>query len=184
MQNCLYPLPTTLVGVTVDGKPNFLTIAHVGIVTPTMVSLGMNKVHFSNAGIREHGVFSINIPSVELLRETDACGLISGSKADKASLFDVFYGELEKAPMIEQCPVNMECRLVQTVDFITHELFVAEIAATHCDEDILDDGSVDFGRIRPLLFVMNDRSYWELGNKLAPAWNVGRELRDRLKHGA
>ena len=180
-RNCLYPLPTTLVGATVDGKTNFITIAHVGIATPGSVSLGMGKTHYTNAGIREHGAFSVNIPSEDLLEKTDCCGLVSGRDIDKSSLFTVFHGELEHAPMIEECPINMECRLVETVSFPTHDLFIGEIVATHCDEEILEDGVVDFARVKPLLFVMNDRGYWRLGDKLAQAWNAGMELRAKLK---
>jgi len=180
-RNCLYPLPTTIVGAVVDGKPNFITIAHVGIATPGSVSLGMGKTHFTNAGIRENGAFSINIPSEDLLEQTDCCGLVSGRDTDKASLFTVFYGELKDAPMIEECPINMECRLVETVDFPTHDLFIGEVTATHCDEEILQDGVVDFARVRPLLFVMNDRGYWSIGHKVAQAWNAGMDLRKKLK---
>ena len=60
--NALYPMPTTLVGVTVNGKPNFLTVAHVGILnhgTPQYLSIGLGKVHYSNVGIHENRTFSI-----------------------------------------------------------------------------------------------------------------------------
>lgn len=70
-KNCLYPLPTTLVGALVDGKPNYVTIAHVGIMDPGSVSLGMNKVHYTNAGVKENGTFSVNIPSAKIVKETD-----------------------------------------------------------------------------------------------------------------
>jgi len=86
-KNCLYPLPTTLVGAKVGGKPNYITIAHVGIMDLGSVSLGMAKIHYTNAGIKENKTFSINIPSIEMVKETDYCGIVSGKKADKAKLF-------------------------------------------------------------------------------------------------
>ena len=52
-KNCLYPLPTMLVGALVNGKPNYIAIAHVGIMDPESVSLGMNKLHFTNSGIKD-----------------------------------------------------------------------------------------------------------------------------------
>lgn len=70
-KNCLYPLPTVLVGALVDGKPNFVTIAHVGIMDPGAVSLGMNKKHYTNAGIKANKTFSVNIPSTKMVKETD-----------------------------------------------------------------------------------------------------------------
>ena len=175
-KNCLYPLPTTLVGVLVNGKPNFITIAHVGIMDLGSVSLGMNKGHFSNAGIKENGTFSINIPSEKIVKETDYCGLVSGKTENKATMFKTFFGKLKTAPMIEECAVNMECELIKTVDFPNHDVFIGKIVNTFCDEEVLTEGSVDFGKVRPLLFVMNDCSYWSLGRKIAKAWDIGKDL--------
>ena len=93
--NALYPMPTTLVGATVNGKPNFLAVAHVGILNhgvPQYLSIGLHKVHYSNAGIHENKTFSICLPSEDLMIETDYCGIMTGKNTDKAALFDVFYG--------------------------------------------------------------------------------------------
>jgi flavin reductase (DIM6/NTAB) family NADH-FMN oxidoreductase RutF len=176
-KNCLYPLPTTLVGALVDGKPNYVTIAHVGIMDPGSVSLGMNKAHYTNAGIKANGTFSVNIPSVQLVKETDYCGLMSGKTEDKAAYFKTFFGKLKTAPMIEECAVNMECELIKTVDFPNHDIFMGKVVATYCDETVLTDGVLDFGKVQPILFVMNDRSYWKLGAKLAKAWDIGKNLK-------
>ena len=175
-RNCLYPLPTTLVGALVHGKPNYSTIAHVGIMDLGSVSLGMNKVHYTNGGIKANGTFSVNIPSVRMVKETDYCGLVSGKTEDKAACFKTFYGKLKTAPMIEECTINMECELIKTIDFPNHDVFVGKIAATYCDETVLNEGVVDFGKVQPILFVMNDRSYWNLGSRFAKAWDIGKEL--------
>lgn len=176
-KNCLYPMPTTLVGANVNGKPNYITIAHVGIVDPGSVSLGMAKVHYTNIGIKDNGTFSVNIPSIDMVKETDYCGLVSGRNVDKSKLFESFYGKLGTAPMIKKCPVNMECRLLQTVDFPRHDIFLGEVIETFCDEEYLTDGVVDFRKVNPILFVMNDRSYWKLGEPMAKAWEIGKELK-------
>jgi flavin reductase (DIM6/NTAB) family NADH-FMN oxidoreductase RutF len=179
-KNCLYPMPTTLVGALVNGKPNYIAIAHVGIMDLKSVSLSMFKSHYTNAGIVESGTFSINIPSVDQVKETDYCGMVSGKKVDKGALFHTFYGSLKTAPMIREFPINMECRLIRTVDMPKHDVFVGEIVETHCDEScVTDDGEVDFARVRPILFVMNDKGYWRLGDRFAGAWEAGKELRDR-----
>jgi flavin reductase (DIM6/NTAB) family NADH-FMN oxidoreductase RutF len=176
VKNCLYPMPATIVGALVNSKPNYATIAHVGIMELTTISLGMNKSHYTNQGIKENKTFSVNIPSEEMVKKTDYCGLVSGKNQDKANLFKTFYGPLKTAPLIEECYLNMECQLVKTVDFPTHDVFVGKIAETYCDEKVLTDGIVDLSKLRPLLFSMNDRSYWRIGNKIAKAWNVGNEL--------
>ena len=104
--SCPFPLPVTIFGVDVGGKSNFIAISWVNQAngTPTMYAAAINKRHYSNAGIKESRTFSINIPSVDMLEVTDFCGLVSGRKTDKSGLFDVFYGELQTAPMISQCP--------------------------------------------------------------------------------
>ena len=178
-KNCLYPLPTTLVGATVNGRPNYVTIAHVGIMDPGSVSLGMSKMHYTNVGIKENGTFSINMPSAKMVKETDYCGLVSGKNEEKAILFKTFFGKLKTAPMIEECPINMECKLVKTVDFPTHDIFIGQVMATYCDEDILSKGVVDLAKFQPILFAMNDRSYWTIGERLASAWNVGKSLKTK-----
>jgi flavin reductase (DIM6/NTAB) family NADH-FMN oxidoreductase RutF len=174
--NCLYPMPVTLIGANVDGKPNFITIAHVGIMDFSHVSVSMGKTHYTNPGIRDTGTFSVNIPSTAMVRETDYCGLVSGRKADKGSLFEVFYGELETAPMISQCPMNMECSLAETVDMLRHDVFIGEIVATYCDEELMEGDSVDFAKVEPILFAMYDKSYFRLGERFADAWSVGKGL--------
>lgn len=175
--NALYPTPTVLVGAMVNGAPNFCTIAHVGIMTHDHISLGMGKIHHTNAGIKENKTFSVCLPSESLVVETDYCGMVSGKKTDKAALFEVFYGELETAPMIRQCAVCMECRLARIVDFPTHDVFVGEIVQTHADASVLADDTIDVSRIKPLLFDMNSRKYWSLGGEIAKCWNVGRQLK-------
>jgi flavin reductase (DIM6/NTAB) family NADH-FMN oxidoreductase RutF len=163
----------------VNGKPNYITIAHVGIMDPGSVSLGMAKMHYTNAGIKENGTFSINMPSTKMVKETDHCGLVSGKNLDKATLFKTFFGKLGTAPMIEECPVNMECKLVKTVDFPSHDIFIGQVIATYCDENILTEGVVDLAKSQPILFAMNDRSYWMVGKKLAKAWSIGKTLKNK-----
>jgi len=89
---------------------------------PGSVSLGMNRAHYTNAGIRENGTFSVNLPDEPLVMKTDHRGLVSGRKVDKGAPFKTFSGKLKTAPMIEECPVNMECRPERTVDFPSHDI--------------------------------------------------------------
>lgn len=177
VKNCMYPMPVTLVGANVDGKPNFITIAHVGIMDYSHVSVSMGKMHYTSKGIRENRTFSVNIPSIELVKQTDYCGLVSGRKFDKAAVFETFYGRLETAPMICECPINMECRLSLTVDMPNHDVFMGEIVEAYCEEDIVvGKDMVDFARANPILFAMYDNSYFKLGERFADAWSVGKEL--------
>lgn len=180
--NALYPTPTTLVGATVNGKPNFLTVAHVGILnhgTPQYLSVGLGKVHYTNAGILENKTFSICLPSEDLMVETDYCGIMTGKKTDKAALFNVYYGELETAPMIRECPIAMELKLHQVLDFPNHDTFIGELIQTYVDEGIITAGKIDIEKLRPLLFDMNSVKYWSLGSAVGNCWNVGKTLKQK-----
>lgn len=177
--NVLYPTPVVLVGVLVGHKPNFLTVSHIGPLNhaiPRLVSVSMAKIHYSNRGVSEHNAFSINIPAQEMVCETDYCGMVSGAKIDKAELFELFYGELKGAPMIQQCPLNMACRLYDVYDLPTHDVFIGEIVQTYADEGVLTEGAVDLGKVKPLLFDMNRRRYWSIGESIAACWQAGKDL--------
>lgn len=185
--NALYPSLTTIVGCVVDGKPNFLAVAHVGIMNhgqPQYLSVGINKKHHSPKGIFEHKQFSICVPSQDMLVETDYVGLVSGRNTDKSQIFELFQGELEHAPLIKSCPVCMECRLHSVVDFEAHHVFIGEIVATHVEESALTpDGKVDIAKVKPLLFDMASVKYWSLGQQLGDCWGAGKELKRKLKGG-
>ena len=179
--NALYPTPTTLVGALVNGKPNFITIAHIGIMTLDHISLGIHKSHYTNTGIKENGVFSVCLPSEDLMVETDYCGIMTGKKTDKAAIFDVFYGDLEKAPMIRECAVCMECRLERIVDFAEHDVFVGQAVQTYADPGVLTDGQVDISKVKPLLFDMASKRYWTLGPSIGNAWGEGKKLKRKIQ---
>ncbi|MBG0776255.1 MAG: flavin reductase family protein [Desulfovibrionaceae bacterium] len=183
--NALYPSLTTLVGAVVDGRPNFLAVAHVGIMnhgTPQYVSVGLNKAHHTPRGITAHGEFSICLPGRDLVEKTDYAGLVSGRRTDKSRLFDVFFGDLAHAPLIRECPVCMECRLARVLDFETHDVFVGEIVQTHADRDVLDaGGAIDVRAVDPLLFDMASRTYWALGEPAGKCWSAGKAMKERLE---
>jgi flavin reductase (DIM6/NTAB) family NADH-FMN oxidoreductase RutF len=175
-KNCLYPLPTTIIGAMVNKKPNYIAIAHVGIMDPGSISLGINKSHYTNAGIKENKSFSVNIPSIQLVKETDYCGLVSGKNTDKTNLFKTFYGKLKTAPMIEECPLNMECELINIVDFPNHDVFIGKVIETYCNNECLTNGIVDYSKVQPILFIMNDLGYWNIGKRFAKAWEIGKKI--------
>jgi flavin reductase (DIM6/NTAB) family NADH-FMN oxidoreductase RutF len=177
-QGFLYPMPMTLIGVDLPAGPNFMPVAWINRVqyNPPRVVAGMGKPHATNAGIREHGEFSVNIPSVDMVAVTDWCGIKSAANGvDKGGLFEVVRGSLEHAPMIAECPVSLECRLAQVVDLGSHELFVADIVATWTEERFLDErGKPDITKVRPFTLTMPDNRYWAVGEQIGDAWAIGR----------
>lgn len=173
-----YPMPCALVGASVDSQVNYLMVAWFSMVNPepAYLSIAMNKMHFTNSGIRSTGVFSLNIPSASLADKADYCGLVSGRKFDKSNVFSTFYGKTTGAPMIEECKFNVECRLVKTVELPAEELFIGEIVMAYCDEDCLTDGLPDLKKMDPFILAMPEKKYQRLGDDLGGAWDIGKKL--------
>jgi flavin reductase (DIM6/NTAB) family NADH-FMN oxidoreductase RutF len=180
----LYPMPTVLLGSKINSQPNFATIAYCGVVQhqPPLIAFGSGKGHRSNEAIRKTKSFSLNLPSTAMMKVTDFCGLSSSATSDKAKLFKVFYGVLGNAPMIEECPLNLECKLVAVLDFGgTNEIFVGEVIESYAEEQYLTRGLPDMQKLDPLLFSMHDNHYWSIGSPLGEAWNVGKTLKPKRK---
>jgi flavin reductase (DIM6/NTAB) family NADH-FMN oxidoreductase RutF len=171
------PMPVVIVGAEVDGKPNYLTVAWISRVnfSPPLLGIALGKSHHTNKGIREHGEFSVSVPGADLMEAVDYAGLVSGMKTDKSELFEAFYGELRHAPMVRQCPLTMECRVVQTVDLPVNEFIIAEIVGVYTEERFLTDGKPDMEKMDPFVLSMPDNHYWRLGEPIGRAWQSGRE---------
>jgi len=176
-----YPMPVSLVGTHVDGKPNFLAVAWFTMASynPPRIAIALGKGHYTNPGIKENKTFSLCLPSVDMVEETDYCGIVSGRKTDKSMIFDLFYGELKTAPMIKDCPLSMECKLVDTVESSQNEIFIGEIIGTYTEQRFLSDGKLDFKKMKPLILSQPDTSYWRLGEPLAKAWSIGKRYKAR-----
>lgn len=170
------PMPVVLVGAEVDGRPNFMTAAFVTVVNfkPPVVVCGLSPRHRTVDGIVAHGTFSLNVPPAGLVEATDHCGLVSGKKVDKSQVFEVFHGDLPHAPLVAECPLNVECRVLQSVPFAVDTAFFGEVVAVHADESILQGDEVDWAKLGPLLFTFPDAGYWRLGEHVAKAWDVGK----------
>jgi flavin reductase (DIM6/NTAB) family NADH-FMN oxidoreductase RutF len=179
---CL-PWTQTLLGTHVQGKVNFMALDWLTRVNfdPAMLGICVGNGHASNLAIRETSQFSVNVPTVDMVEVTDYCGITSGKKDDKSKLFEVFYGELTAAPLITTCPLNIECRLVQTVDLPTNSFFIAEIVSIFSEDRYLTGNKPDVKKIRPFLLTMPDNRFWSVGERVGNAWKDGVNFREKLK---
>jgi flavin reductase (DIM6/NTAB) family NADH-FMN oxidoreductase RutF len=175
-QTLLFPMPATLIGAQVDSKPTYMTAAWCAIAAhePPSVAVAIRQERYTLKGVREKGTFSVNVPSSSMVKEVDYCGLYSGRKRDKSQIFTTFYGELETAPLIEECPVNLECRAIHYLDLGSHTLVVGEIIQTYVTGNCLTDNRVDPGNIDPLIYIPGTSKYHRLGEVIAPAFAIGR----------
>jgi flavin reductase (DIM6/NTAB) family NADH-FMN oxidoreductase RutF len=178
----LYPLPTVLVGANVDGKANFIAVAWCGIVNsrPPMLSVSLQHPRYTLKGIKQNDTFSVNIPSVDKMLETDYCGVFSGAKRDKVAdcKFTVFYGKLENAPLINECPVNIECRVSQMITLPSHEHIIGQVEEIHVTDSCLTNGDPDVKKVNPFLFIARPTDeYWTFGKPIGKGHSMGRQMR-------
>jgi flavin reductase (DIM6/NTAB) family NADH-FMN oxidoreductase RutF len=174
-----YPMSMVVVGTLVENRPNFMAVGWVTRVNfkPPMIAVALGKTHYTNCGIHATGAFSVNVPGVDLLAKVDYCGLVSGRDEEKAGLFTVVFGEGTGAPMIEECPVSMECKVIQVVELATNELFIGEIVGAYADAVCMTEGKPDIGKIKPFTLTMPDNRYWQVGEEAGKAWGAGKKLR-------
>jgi flavin reductase (DIM6/NTAB) family NADH-FMN oxidoreductase RutF len=175
----LFPMPAVLVGAEVDGKANFMTVAWCGIAAqvPPAITVALRKQRHTLKGINEHKSFSVNVPSAAMVKKVDYCGIYSGSSKDKSTLFTTFNGKLKGAPLIDECPVNLECKVIHLLDLGSHTLVVGEIVETHVNRDCMDaDGKkVIPAKINPLVYTTVSQEYQRLGDVVGKAFHEGRE---------
>jgi flavin reductase (DIM6/NTAB) family NADH-FMN oxidoreductase RutF len=180
----VFPVPTVLVGANVNGKANFNTIGWVNghQFNPPLISITSNQRHYNNIGIKENGTFSINTPSADMVEITDYCGLRSGHDEDKSEIFEVFYGELKTAPMIEKAALNLECKLIHKVNTNDisngdegNEIFFGEVVQAYTEEKYITEGRLDVEKIKPFVLSASRRKprYYNLGEEIGLTYNIG-----------
>jgi flavin reductase (DIM6/NTAB) family NADH-FMN oxidoreductase RutF len=168
----LAPVPAAMVTCQdKGGRPNIITIAWAGVICsgPPMVSISIRPSRYSHGIIKGSGEFVVNIPSVDLVRQTDICGIISGKDKDKFSETGLTAVPADQisAPLIKECPVSLECRVTEIVPLGVHDMFIGEIVAAHVAEEAYDeDGNIRMEIINPLGYSPIDRSYRAIGDAL------------------
>ncbi len=168
----LAPLPAVLVTCrAADGFANLLTIAWAGIVCsePPLLSVSIRPGRFSHGIIRETGEFAVNVPPASLARQVDLCGVTSGREGDKwarAGLTPVPASRIQ-APLVGECRLALECRVIQILPLGSHDLFLGEIVAVTADEEALDPkGRLLMDKVDPLGYAAPDHSYRGMGKAL------------------
>ncbi len=169
--NMVYPLPAVMVS-TADkkGNTNILTIAWTGTVctNPAMVYISVRPERYSYHMLKESGEFVINLTTEELVRATDFCGVRSGKDLDKWKECHLTEGKavsLTYAPVIEESPVNIECKVTDIRELGSHHMFLAEVTAVQADESYMDaKGKFELNKTGLLAYSHGE--YLGLGKKM------------------
>lgn len=180
-----FPQPTTLIATSDEqGQPNLMMASWAGIVSktpPTMaVSLHHNRKTYAN--IKAGNIFTVNSVPSSMAVAADACGLASGHKLDKLELTSLTLspGEVPGSLLVEDSPLNVECRFVREVELGDYRLVMGEIVEIHASEDAFDDqGNADAKAFDPLVYLGGLREYWSLGKKEADAYKSGLVLLEK-----
>lgn len=178
----IYPLPAVLVscGATPE-EYNMLTVAWTGTICsdPAMCYISVRPERHSYDIIRRTGEFVINLTTEALARATDWCGVKSGKDVNKWREMGLtpVPATVVNAPLIEESPVSIECRVKQLLPLGTHDMFIAEVVNVVVDEQYLDEKG-KFDMVRAGLMAYSHGEYFTLGKSLGHfGWSVRKKKR-------
>lgn len=177
----LAPVSPTMVSCGTAEKANILTVAWTGIVNsnPPMTYISVRPSRYSYDIIKESGEFVINLTPSKLVRQADWCGVKSGRDVNKFEECHLTQGKANQVnvPLIEECPVNLECKVKSITPLGSHDMFLAEIVGVDIDEDYLDeDGKLHMEQCGLAAYVHGE--YFTLGKKVG---SFGYSVRKRPK---
>lgn len=168
--NMLYPVPAAMVSMAdKEGRDNIITVAWTGTICsdPAMLYISVRPERYSYHMIRETGEFVVNLTTASLAWATDYCGVKSGRDVDKWKETGLTRAAASKvkAPLIAQCPVNLECRVTEVKELGSHHMFLAEVVAVDVDEAYMDEKGT-FHLNRAGLMAYSHGRYMALGKEL------------------
>lgn len=180
IRNGLWPLveSVVIVGTELENKrPNFLTCSwHCRVnQKPARWGIVIDHRRYSLDSIKRNKTFSINHPGKDLVAMTDYCGIYSGRSVDKSSLFSVFHGTLQGAPMIEGCIVSLELEVKQVIDLPSDSLVIGEIATTYADERYVAGNRLVLDNADHFFLTYPDFHYHTIHGRIGKAWKIGRK---------
>ena len=171
----LYPTPLTVVGAEVNGKVNWLLVAHTGIIGHDRILVSMSNKHYTNQGIIKSKKLSVNLVDRKMLDKADYVGSVSGATTDKSHVFRYHWGE-NGTPVIDESPLTMECDVVDVYKSERFDNFICSIANTYADPVVLDgNGTLDYTKLNPVLFEFPTYSYLASGEIIGKCLKLDKE---------
>ncbi|HEY5540500.1 MAG TPA: flavin reductase family protein [Coriobacteriia bacterium] len=184
----LYPMPCVLVVGGNGDHVDTLAVAWINIVssTPPTIAMGLRRTRHTLELIRATGEFTVNVPDTSLAAVVDYCGTTPGRGRDKFADAGLTLADsaVVKTPIVVQCPFNLECRVTQEVEIGEYVLVIGEVVEAHADERVVRPGTdiVEIDALDPLIYCAGVREYRAIGPKVADAYQIGRQIKDRLAH--
>jgi flavin reductase (DIM6/NTAB) family NADH-FMN oxidoreductase RutF len=170
------PLPVFIIATyDKDGKPNAMNAAWAGQVGGDLISISLGS-HVSTDNIKANREFTVSFATKDFVAECDYVGMVSQAKVpdklDKTG-FTVTKSEKVNAPIIDQLPAALECRVKDIIEEYGETRVVAQVVGMVADDSVLTDGKVDLGKLQPVMFDSSARAYRVIGENVGGAWNAG-----------
>lgn len=167
----IYPLPALLVSCGELGKDaNLFTASWVGTLctNPPMCYVSIRPERHSHAIIKEHGEFGLNLTTVQMARETDWCGVVSGRKEDKLAKTQLRteLGQIISAPLLVDSPISLECKVKEIKPLGSHDMFIADVVNARANEAYIDPETGGFDMERAGLLTYAHGEYFAMGEFL------------------
>lgn len=175
----LYPQPVFIIATyNADGTPNAMNAAWGGISESDEISMCISAGHQTTKNILDRGAFTVSMAPADKVVECDYVGIVSGStvpdKLAKAG-FHTVKSEFVDAPIIEELPMAVECRLISYDE--ENCRLVGKVVNVCADESVLTDGKIDPVKLRPITYDGMNHTYLVLGEKVGNAFSDGKKLK-------
>jgi len=183
----IYPLPAALISCGSNPEEqNIFTVSWLGTICsdPPMCYISVRPSRYSHDIIKRNGEFVINLTTEELARATDWCGVRSGRDYNKFLEMKLTPGKatIVHAPVIEESPVCIECRVKEVVPLGSHDMFIADVVNVRADEQFLDSETGRFDMQRAGLLAYSHGHYYALGKKIGKfGWSVQKNRKKKKK---
>lgn len=155
--NMLYPLPAVMVSCGNIEKSNIITISWTGTIctNPPMVYISVRPERYSYNIIKNSGEFVINLTTKSLAKAVDYCGVKSGKDLDKFKEMKLTPIKSKKidAPYIQECPVNIECKVKDIIKLGSHDMFISNVLGVNVDKKYINEnGKFEFSKSNPIVY--------------------------------
>lgn len=174
----IYPVPAAMISCgSTPEEYNIITISWLGTIctNPPMCYISVRPERHSYEIIKKNMEFVINITTEELAEATDWCGVKSGKDYNKFDEMKLTAGKasIVQAPIIEESPLNIECRVKEIISLGSHDMFIADVVNVKADDRYIDEttGKFELEKSKPIAY--SHGQYYKLGNKIGGfGWTV------------
>ena len=181
VQPYLFPMPTYMIGTyNEDDSVDVMMMAWGGICDMKMVALNLEADHKTVENLKKRNAFTLAVPGTETLKESDFLGIATSNKMEdkfERTGLHAVKGDKVDAPVIEEYPLTLECKVVEFQDQPYGLRVLGEIVSVLADESVLDEkGKIDCGKINTFLFDQMRHNYYAVGEVVGKAWHSGAPL--------